>query len=385
MYVFAILRINLKKNTINFNNIIIKIILFFISIYSTLNYCNNISEPILLTQSNECVMKYCTEENFKNNICIIDNDIIRTQWLNNIIIFGDENCRFAKIAKYSNGDIIAISQINPGDSYAAYFYGLKENGRPLFIKNGKETPYNPLNNYIISQYDKFEYDESESIIIKNETNGKEYILIFGRSSNFTEIYNFDNNIDSQQSIYNLIPFFSSENIINNVRGSLFNSKNSNYFLYGGIFTFTRNYNSFFNLFKLYYEDNNILIGNYTTEMIHSRGSMASCFETEDCVYIICFILGSLSSKTYKIIIFDNNINRITPELTIYSNIIEDKIFFKCIHYQENKGIFIYYDKINDEGPYPIIFFKTKKDQSIINWDSLNQIIINSYILEYIGY
>ena len=383
MSVFNILRINLMKNTINFNNSIIRLILFFISLDSTLNYCNNRSEPILLKESNECVMKYCTEENFKNNICIIDNDIIRTQWLNNIINFGDENCRFTKIAKYSNGDMVAISQINPGDSYAAYFYGLKENGRPLFIKNGKETPYNPLNNYIISQYDNFEYDESEVLVVKNKTNGKEFILILGRLSNFTEFYNFDNNIDSQQSVYNLIPFFSPDNIINNVRGSLFYLKNSNYFLYGGTFTFTRNYNRFFNLFKLYYEDNNILIGNTSTEMIHSRGGMASCFETEDCAYIICFYLCSLSSRTYKIIIFDKNLNKITPELIIFSNIIEENIFFKCIHYQENKGIFIYYDKINDEGPYPIILFKAKKNQTIINWDSLTEIKINySYIFEY---
>ena len=381
MNVFNILKINFMKFKKNFINFIIELILIFISIDSSLNYCYNRSEPLLLKESNECVMKFCTEEDFKNSICIKDNDIIRTQWLNNIISFGDENCRFTKIAKYSNGDIVAISQIKSGNSYAAYFYGIKENGRPLFIKNGKETPYNPLNNYIISQYDIFEYDESEVLVVKNETNGKEYILIFGKLSNFTELYNFgNNNIDSEQSVYYILPYFSSDNIISNVRGSLFYLKNSKYFLYGG--TFTKNYNNFFNLFKLYYEDNNILIGNYSTEMIRSRGGMASCFQTEDCVYIICFYLNSLSSKSYKIIIFDNDLNKITPEFIIISSIIEEKIFFKCIHYQENKGIFIYYDKINDEGPYPIIIFKTKKDQNIINWGSLNEIKINSYIFEY---
>ena len=369
------------RNKINFNSII-ELVLILISIDSTLNYCINRSEPILLKESKECVMKYCNEEDFKNNICIKDNDIIRVQWLNNIINFGDENCRFPKIAKYSNGDMIVISQIKPGNSSTAYFYGLKENGRPLFIKNGKETPHNPLNNFFISHYNDFEYDESEVLITKNDTNGKETLFILGKLYSFIELYNFDNkNIDSQESVYQIIPFFSVSHFINNTRGSLFYLKNSNYFLYGGIFYSSIDYLTYLILFKLYYE-NLILIYKSSTEMIISNGNMASCFETDDGENIFCFYLKSLTEKKYKIIIFDKNLQKIVPELLITSNIIEEDIFFKCIHYKGEKGIFIYYDKNDDKEPYPILLFKTKKDKNIINWDFLSEIKINSYIFEY---
>ena len=369
------------KNKINFISFIIRVILILISINNSLNYCNNISEPILLKKTNECVMKYCTEEEFNNEICIKDNNIIRIQWLNNIIHFGDENCRFTKIVKYHNGDIVVISQINPANSSAAYFYGLKENGRPLFIKNGIETPYNPLNNYINSNNNDIQYNESEVLIVKNETTGKEYLLILGKLNTFVELYNFESkNIDSQQSVYNIVPFFSDEYIISNARGSLFNLKNSKYFLYAGIFKFM-NINNFLVLFKLSYEDNNILIKNQTGR-IHSRGDMASCYETEDCEYIICFYLNSPSQRIYNILIYDNNLIKDTTEFKITANIVQTNYFFKCIHYEGNKGIFIYYDTINDEGPYPIILFKTKIDQDIIDWNSLSEIKLDSYIFEY---
>ena len=372
------------KNKINFIYYILGLILILILIDSSSNHCNNKSEPILLKEGNVCVMRYCTEEDFKNNICIIDNVIIRTQWLNNIIIVGEENCRFTKIAKYSNGDMIAISQINPGKSLGAYFYGLKENGRPLFTKNGKETPYNPLNNYTISNYISIEYGESEILIVKNETNGKENLLILGRLFQFIELYNFDNKtIDSQQSLYNIYPFFSNNYIINNTRGSLINLKDSNYFLYGGIFSsyiFTSN-NNYLILYKLYCE-RKVLINKYSSEIIKIYGNMTSCFETEDGEYIYCFYMKSLSEKEYKIIIFDKNLNKKSAELTIESNFIEANIFFKCIHYRGDKGIFTYYDKIDNEGPYPILLFKTKDDEDVINWNSLNKTKIKSYLFEY---
>ena len=35
----------------------------------------------------QCQLIYCTETEFKNNICSIDNEIIKSQWLNNFISF----------------------------------------------------------------------------------------------------------------------------------------------------------------------------------------------------------------------------------------------------------------------------------------------------------
>ena len=119
--------------------LIIKIINFLSLFNSCLNYCDNRSLPIFLPLTNKCVMQYCEEEDFINNICVKDNNITKIQWINNIIEFGDENCRFTKIATFSTGEMVVFSgSSNP------YFYGLNEDGRFLFNEGGKETPYNQL-------------------------------------------------------------------------------------------------------------------------------------------------------------------------------------------------------------------------------------------------
>ena len=56
------------------SNFMIKIIFLFLLIDICSNYCNDVSKPILLPADNTCVMKYCTEEEFINKICIKDNN-----------------------------------------------------------------------------------------------------------------------------------------------------------------------------------------------------------------------------------------------------------------------------------------------------------------------
>ena len=162
------------KNSLFFINILI----FFRLINSSSDYCNNTSFPILLSSNNSCLMKYCTEEEFSQNICIKDNHIIKTQWLNNIREFGEENCRITKIFKYSNEDMVAFCVIDPGISKVPSFYGIKNNGRPLFIQDEKETPYiNFEDNDDISYYD-IQYQEGEVFMAKMSDNGEEYPIFF---------------------------------------------------------------------------------------------------------------------------------------------------------------------------------------------------------------
>ena len=90
------------------------------------NECYNRENPILLQSNGSCSLLYCTKEQYDDNTCIIDNKIIKTQWLNNIIVFGEQNCRFTKIAKYINTSMIAFSTINPGNSLSPFFFWLKK-------------------------------------------------------------------------------------------------------------------------------------------------------------------------------------------------------------------------------------------------------------------
>lgn len=94
--------------------------------------------PVLF--NGECVLKNCSEEEFKENICPVNNSLIKTQWLNNIIIFGEINFRYINLVTYLNGDFIALSSTNTPSPKRA-FYGLKSNGRYLFKNNSEGTPF----------------------------------------------------------------------------------------------------------------------------------------------------------------------------------------------------------------------------------------------------
>ena len=44
-------------------------------------------------KNNECVDIFCTENEFQNGVCIINNSIIKSQWLNKIFFFGEKTIK----------------------------------------------------------------------------------------------------------------------------------------------------------------------------------------------------------------------------------------------------------------------------------------------------
>ena len=204
---------------IHFPLFIIKLIFIIIITNSVNNYCSDKNKPILDVQSNSCVLKYCSESDFSNNICKIDNNIIATQWLNNIIDFGVENCKYTKSASFSNYDIVFFS----ANKNIPYFFGLKANGRPLFIENGKETY-----NYTLKKNsnNSVEYENGEMMVIKLGTSGDEYLLNIGEGSQYTELYDFNN----KRIYYKLTKVAFNNYEIISMRGSLFKIEDSIIFL-----------------------------------------------------------------------------------------------------------------------------------------------------------
>ena len=87
-------------------------------------------QPILI--SGQCKLKYCTKNQFDLKQCILNNNIVKTQWINNLIIFGDNSYRYLSYATFSNDDIVIESACYPFKQ-KRMFYGLKVDGRPLFI------------------------------------------------------------------------------------------------------------------------------------------------------------------------------------------------------------------------------------------------------------
>ena len=111
--------------------------LIFQTIFISLNYKNFIKcvcpkdNPIRV--NGDCKSQYCIESDFKNGICSIENEIMKTQWLNNFIIFDEYKYRFNSMAINEKGDFIfeTSSEETPVNG-VRLFFGLKKKWWILF-------------------------------------------------------------------------------------------------------------------------------------------------------------------------------------------------------------------------------------------------------------
>ena len=92
---------NLDDQRNNKNNIFkltIQIFLFFSIIKSSLTECSR-DKPIL--KNGSCRLEYCSDLDFESKECIINNSIIKTQWINNIMLIGDKFYRYINFGSFS--------------------------------------------------------------------------------------------------------------------------------------------------------------------------------------------------------------------------------------------------------------------------------------------
>jgi len=178
-----------------FKNYIFNLFIIFWNLYFiVLKNCDK-AAPIL--KNNECQLIYCEQSEFNTNECSINNQFIKTQWLNNIIRISDDYFRYINVVSNKNGDIFI--ETSPSESSKRIFYGLKNNGRPYF--ENEETPFYILNE--LSCDLKRHYSELFNVVLNNN---KEYLMSIS-TDGFTEIYDFDNN----KRIYTDYPNFIQMN------------------------------------------------------------------------------------------------------------------------------------------------------------------------------
>ena len=108
------------------------VLLYFIFIFKLI-FCTECDISILILKDNECKAIYCTESQFQTGECQINNDIIKTQWITNIISIGEENSRFINFANFSNGTMIIEVSSDPGNN-KRIFFGINSDGSYLFPK-----------------------------------------------------------------------------------------------------------------------------------------------------------------------------------------------------------------------------------------------------------
>ena len=366
------------------------IIFFIFSLFQLIN--KSLAEcprdrPILI--SNECKMEYCSKEQFNSSYCKIDNSIIKTQWLNNIIQIGPLNYRYINFASYSNGDMVVETTSYPA-APKRYFYGLKNDGRPFFTDKTthEETPRYVIetNHQIQNKY------ESQAIIIKSsengDDNGKEYFLSVSTFDAYAELFDFNKDIIHYKSLNG----FTGKDYINTHRHSFFsyqNSSNNYYYIFGftngndpqnKIINFQKHIFNSINSFESMnsYRDNTQTVNN-------GYGKMVSSFKTPRGL-IISFFLIKTDKIYYNIRKYEEDFSY-PIDFKFENTIDNDEIYYKCVHLKGQIGAFSYYQMKNMVS-YPIIMFKefNIEENQFKNYLSSkyenSEILLNQKIFDY---
>ena len=136
----------------------------------------NLTHPIL--KNGKCEYTYCSQEEFNSSICIIKNEIVKTQWLTSLIPISDLKYRYISPAISKNNDLIIQTTKSTG-SKERKFFGIKKNGRYYFKDiRGEEYPYFSINVGEEQNTDLYMY-ENVGAIIKLENDENDYFIIVG--------------------------------------------------------------------------------------------------------------------------------------------------------------------------------------------------------------
>ncbi len=388
-----------KKNIIIFPKIyFFKIIhLIYILLLSTTPIKNECPKEAPISIDNNCLLKYCTEQQYKENKCIIDNKIIKTQWLNNIIQIGDLNFRYINFATFSNGDMVVETTSYPcGET--RMFYGIKNNGRGFFNDNSKAKK---INFYSIKAKEqplnvgkcKFESEIFIAKINEGINKGKEYLVSFSKGNQYTELYLFDENKINQIQTSSL---FGTQ--ISSYRSATFSYIVDNKIYILASYTITSDNKNYIYFKKMSFSSNAFNNKNpsiLSFQKTNNLGNSVSCFVTEQ-KYIICIYLcqesngkiGPLAKNVDSIclISLDQNLKEIKT-ISYRNNIYTDSnSFLKCIHLKGEVGAFIYYyyNKVSKltntyEVIYPIVLLKKYNSNRFENYiTSIDSIPLNKY-------
>ena len=172
-------------------------------------------KPILI--SGECKLEYCSKSQFDSKYCIVNNSIVKNQWINNFIIIGDYSYRYIYSGTYENGDMIIETTCYP-EQPKRMFYGLKQNGRPFFINktNNQPTPYYSK----IINNERNRTLEATGTIIKSsnaQNYGKEYFLTLSKLQCNVELFD----LEKDEVYVKTLPDFTSLSSVWSIYHSFF--------------------------------------------------------------------------------------------------------------------------------------------------------------------
>ena len=341
-----------------------------ILIFQIIKYCKPTCDDKNLPFLNEgaCISS-CSLEDLRDKICIIDNDIVKTQWINNIIYLSGDELNYINMAVTQKDDLLILMSSYPKSNKRAVF-GITKEGIGYFNGNKNYTME-------INDTNKRGRFESEIFIIKlsDISSNKEYIMSFGKLSQYAEIYD----LESKKIYFKEIEtMFYQLYTIEFVIGAYLKltTTDYNYYLVGLLSTQYGNLGARPLLSLIKFKINSLgttIERTYNkTEIYTYKTNIISCYEiSSKC--IICFYkdinnqytIGAFSpdlvpKRTEEIALADDNENK----------------FFKCVHFYDEIGAFIFYS--NEDPPFATILFKKYCYGSDSITEQYSRITFNEY-------
>ena len=156
--------------SIKITNIFLFKIFLFLQLlhYCLFEKCSNRDRPFLL--NNECVQS-CEEDDINSNTCSLDNEIIKTQYLNNIIYINENKIVYIEIDVSENSNLYYILSTYP-KSNTRVFYIINNEGYGLFNKDNPILKKEVNDNRISGRYESVFF----AFQLLSDSDNKEYLI-----------------------------------------------------------------------------------------------------------------------------------------------------------------------------------------------------------------
>ena len=289
---------------------------------------------------------------------------VTSQKLNNVMCLGKSGFAYSNFATFSNGSLIIESSKDKGTE-ERIFYGITKEGTPYFKENQYFMSFNTFN----GDYRK----EAENFIIRlNDAKESEYLISISDKLNI-ELYDLNlKKVISKSSVKLLI----GDNEIMDCQiqtGINYKENEINYLFYG-----VTSYDFDFYLYKIIFNSTDLSKINKVKSIQFNpvRGRVASCYIT-DKNFIHCIVMQKiLLVANIMVYVYDTNLSekhKINLEYIVAPSGISFPYFIKCIHLNEENGIFSFYKTTNSYSTtmvkHPVILFKTFNNNKLIDYIS----------------
>ena len=297
-------------------------------------------KPVQKLSTGECVLEYCTAQQYSNLECNVTNPVIKKQWINEFLYETEKSLPiYSSIGTDDEGDVFL--ETNLGMPYSTKrLFTLKSDGRE-YIDGIKRNIINLGNNY---------FSKSGEGVVVMINGHKCYMKLAANES--LEMYDFD---DKKYTFANLQEKLGYK--VKSEKNTLLRTSTTNTF----IFTYISSENYLMmQKFKVVSNDANNCIQIRITlreDIKYLPSNTRSCMITAK-QYIECIDVNP--NQIYVIRIYDSNLNFLKEYQLEKNEAPSDRAYYtyhETVWLKDEVSIFTYYTNTGESGAKPIMVLK----------------------------